>query len=296
MSDVVCRSQSEGRDAGRVGDIVSQQHGGDLGDLGDLGDVALEGSPAVATGLHPLAMVYGGGGVYGIGYTAGIARGLQDGGIPVATAPALGTSAGSWTAAAIALGVTYEEMSKLEPPAIPSRQRDALSDRARLVFGEASHSLVSVSAVCLSSGRRHILNGALHPLADLVAASSAVPGLLPPHRVDGTLYVDGGMWSTTCLDAAAHAESVIVVAPLAGPHMGLMGRTTGLLLERELRGWRRRHRDRVITLIRPNRAAARFVGRNPLDLFEAARGRAVYPVAYEQGLRWAERLLEEQAA
>ena len=198
--------------------------------------VELEGSPAVAEGLHPLSMVYGGGGVFGIGYSAGVARGLEDGGVAVATAPALGTSAGSWTAAALALGLAYDDLADIDPPSVPTRKPGALIDRARAVFGDATHPLVSASAVLVRTGRRHILDGGRYPLADLVAASSAVPGLLPPHRIEGRLYVDGGMWSTASIDAAAHAESVIVIAPLAGPNMGLMGRAAGLMLERELRG------------------------------------------------------------
>lgn len=259
------------------------------------GNVELDGSPAIASGLHELSMVYGGGGVFGIGYTAGVAQGLIDGGVPVATAPALGTSAGSWTAAAIALGISYEEVASLDAPTVPTRQAGALVVRARAVFGEATHPLVSASALAVRSRRRHVLDGGRYPLADLVAASSAVPGLFPPHRIDGRLYVDGGMWSVTSIDAAAEARSVIVVAPLAGPHMGplgLAGRTTGFMLRRELRTWRRRHPDRVITLIRPNAEIARYAGVNPMNLFDADAARAVYPLAHEQGLRWAKRLEE----
>jgi len=117
-----------------------------------------------------------------------------------------------------------------------------------------------------------------------------VPGILPPHRIEGRLYVDGGMWSATSIDAAAAARSVIVVAPLAGGPMGPIGRGAGLLLDRELNSWRKRHPDRRITLIRPNKAIAKYVGLNPMDLFDKDRGKAVYPLAYEQGLRWAERL------
>ncbi len=258
--------------------------------------VELEGSPAVAEGLHPLSMVYGGGGVFGIGYSAGVARGLEDGGVAVATAPALGTSAGSWTAAALALGLAYDDLADIDPPSVPTRKPGALIDRARAVFGDATHPLVSASAVLVRTGRRHILDGGRYPLADLVAASSAVPGLLPPHRIEGRLYVDGGMWSTASIDAAAHAESVIVIAPLAGPNMGLMGRAAGLMLDRELRGWRRRHPNRRITLIRPNQEMAGLAGRTPLSLFDADRARTVYPLAYEQGLRWAQRLHRSQAA
>ena len=98
-----------------------------------------------------------------------------------------------------------------------------LSDLARELFGEQRHPLVAVSAVCVRTRRRHILDGGRYPLADLVAASSAVPGLLPPHRIDGRLYVDGGMWSATSVDAAAEADHVIVVAPLAGPVLGPRG-------------------------------------------------------------------------
>jgi predicted acylesterase/phospholipase RssA len=254
------------------------------------GNVDLDGRPAVVAGPHALSMIYGGGGVFGIGYCIGVAHGLAEGGIPVATAPALGTSAGSWAAAAVALGLSFEDVGAIDVPPVPNRHRGVLADVARTVFGEATHPLVSASAVCLRTRRRHILDGGRYPLADLVAASSAVPGLLPPHRIDGRLYVDGGMWSTTSVDAAADAREVIVVAPLAGPHMGPLGRGAGYLLDRELRTWRRRHPDRRITPIRPNRDIAHHAGRNPMTLFEGDPGRAVYPLAHEQGLRCAARL------
>ena len=84
------------------------------------------------------------------------------------------------------------------------------------------------------------------------------------------------------------------IAALAGPHVGLVGRAAGLLLERELRGWRRRYPDRRIVMIRPDRPMGRFVGRTPLSLFDADRARGVYPLAYEQGRWWAERLLRPE--
>jgi NTE family protein len=240
---------------------------------------------------HPLAMVYGGGGVFGIAYTSGVAQGLVDRGLPVRTAPSLGTSAGSWTASALALGLTYDDFDGLQPPPVPSRRPGILADIARELFGEASHELVSVSAVCVRSRRRHILDGGRYPLADLVAASSAVPGLLPPHRIDGRLYIDGGMWSATSLDAAGEADHVIVVAPLAGTVMGPMGRAAGFLLERELQRWRRRHPESTVTMIRPDRAIAKVAGLHPLALFDDARARDVFPMAYEQGLGLGKQLL-----
>ena len=72
--------------------------------------------------------------------------------------------------------------------------------------------------------------------------------------------------------------------------MGPIGRGAGLLLDRELRAWRSRHPDHRITLIRPNAEIARHAGRNPMGLFDGGRARIVYPLAFEQGLRWAQRL------
>jgi NTE family protein len=258
--------------------------------------VELDGTPAILEKPHPLSMVYGGGGVFGIAYGAGVALGLAERGIPVRTAPALGTSAGSWVAAAVALGLTYDDFADLPSPAVPTR-RPVLYETATDLFGEAStHHLVSASAVHLRSRRRHILDGGECPLADLAAASSAVPGLFPPHRIDDRLYIDGGMWSATSIDAAADAHQVIVVAPLAGTVMGPMGRTAGFLLARELRTWRARHPDASITLIRPNAAIARLAGRNPFGLFDADRARLVYPLALDQGRAWGDQLRATAAA
>ena len=260
------------------------------------GSVDVDGHPALVAARHPLAMVYGGGGVFGIAYACGVAEGLAEAGIPLAGAPALGTSAGSWAAAAVALGLTFEDFTDVHAPMVPNMRPGVLAQVGRQLFGEATHELVSASAVCLSSGRRHLLDGGSFPLADLVAASSAVPGLLPPHRVAGRWYVDGGMWSATSVDAAADADHVIVVAPLAGAVLGMVGRTAGLLLERELRHWKARHPAATITLIRPNRAMARLAGLHPLSLFDEARAREVYPLAVEQGLRRGEQLVRRPEA
>lgn len=260
------------------------------------GNVDLDGLPAIAGPLHPLALVYGGGGAFGIAYNLGVADGLAAAGIPVASAPSLGTSAGSWAATAVAFGISFDAFERIEAPSVPNMRRGVLAELARVLFGEQCHQLVSVSAVCVRTRRRHILDGGRYPLADLVAASSAVPGLFAPHTIDGRLYIDGGMWSATSIDATANAEHVIVVAPLAGRVMGPIGMGAGLLLERELRAWRRRHPQREVSLIRPSSAIAKLAGRNPLGLFDAKRARLVYPMAYEQGLQWGERLPRPQAA
>ncbi|MFA5886054.1 MAG: patatin-like phospholipase family protein [Acidimicrobiia bacterium] len=260
------------------------------------GNVEFDGASAVVGRHHPLAMIYGGGGAFGIAYDLGVAHGLAETGIAVATAPSLGTSAGSWAASALALGVGYEDFQRIDAPSVPSVRRGVLADLARELFGERRHPLVSVSAVCVRSRRRHILSGGRYPLADLVAASSAVPGLLPPHSIDGRLYVDGGMWSATSVDAAASADRVIVVAPLGARVLGPLGRGAGLLLGRELRAWRRRYPGREIELVQPTREIAAMAGRNPLALFDGERARAVYPLALDQGREVGMRLASSSGA
>lgn len=261
----------------------------------EAGAVVLDGDPEIVAEPHALSMVYGGGGPFGIAYGLGVATGLAKTGIDVAGAPSLGTSAGSWVASAMALGVGYERFDGMEAPSVPTR-KDVLIEIARDIFGTARHELVSVSAVCLPSGRRHILDGGRYDLADLIAASSAVPTLFPPHVIEGRQYVDGGMWSATSVDAAADARHVIVIAPLAGPVLGPMGRTAGFMLDRELGRWRRRHRGKTIALVRPNHAIAKLAGRNPMNLFDAARAHEAYPLAVEQGVAWGERLADELAS
>ncbi|HRA33813.1 MAG TPA: hypothetical protein PK748_02730, partial [Acidimicrobiales bacterium] len=122
------------------------------------GAVEVEGGPEILRGPHPLSMVYGGGGVFGIAYGAGVARGLLDAGVPVDRAPSLGTSAGAWVAGAVALGLDYDDFEGLGSPSVPTRSA-VVYRMARQVFGDALHHLVSASAVHLRSRRRHILDG-----------------------------------------------------------------------------------------------------------------------------------------
>lgn len=255
-------------------------------------NVDILGDPMVLESHNELSMVYGGGGVFGIAYCVGVAHGLLEAGIAVDKAPSLGTSAGSWAASCLALGIPFEQIEAMRVPTVPNYKPGLLHDIAHELFGDARHDLVAASAVCLTARRRHIFGGNCHPLADLVAASSAVPGLFLPHNIDGHLYMDGGMWSATSVDAATTADQVIVVAPLAGAVLGPMGLSAGFLLERELRTWRSRHPYCRITLIRPNRPIAMMAGYNPLGLFDKQRATDVYPLARQQGLRWGRRLLE----
>jgi NTE family protein len=128
--------------------------------------------------------------------------------------------------------------------------------------------------------RRVLLSGAEHPLADIVAASSAVPGLFRPARIGSAPYVDGGVRSVVSADLAAPARQLLVVAPLAGSMFGPGGRALERMLRREIARWERTTGGKA-HLIRPDAEVA-GLARTPLHLFDNARAKAAYSRAYAQ--------------
>jgi NTE family protein len=53
-------------------------------------------------------------------------------------------------------------------------------------------------------------------LVDAVTASTALPGLVPRHSINGTRYIDGGVRSTDNADLASGYANVVVLSPLGG--------------------------------------------------------------------------------
>jgi len=244
---------------------------------------------------NSLAVSYGGGGLFGIAYLLGVSEALVDGGVRLDLAPSLGTSAGSWAAAAIGLGIRWQTALDVlgdDVPRVPDPRSGRLRSVAAEIFGEQRAPLMRAVVCSLPTLRRVVLSGADHAVADLVAASSAVPGLLAPHRIDGHRYVDGGVRSMVSADLADPARDLLVMAPIAGPMFGPAGRLTERSLRREMREWRAANSGCHLWLIRPNHAIAELA-RRPDQLFDVERARRCYPRAYEQGAgilsRWNER-------
>ncbi|MGB8649904.1 MAG: patatin-like phospholipase family protein [Mycobacteriales bacterium] len=231
----------------------------------------------------PVTAVYGGGGPFGIAYGLGVTHALRDAGVPLESCDAIGTSAGSWVASCLATGVGFEELRDQAPVRVPNLRPGWLRGVARDLFGTVQDGRVRASAVRLPTLRRRLLDGGRLPLADLVAASSAVPGLFAPARVGRHLYVDGGVRSMASANLAPAADHLLVVAPIAGPMFGPGGRAMELLLAEEMRRWERRTGGRA-HLIRPDTAIAGLAS-TPLHLFDKARAVDVYPMAYAQGAR-----------
>lgn len=228
----------------------------------------------------PVGAVLGGGGLFGIGYALGIVEGLSHSGVTLTGAPLLGTSAGSWAAAAIALGVDVQDLLSIDAPSFPNPKPGVLAAAARGVFGEQRSSLVRVCACSLPRLRRTVFDGADHALADLVAASSAVPGLLAPHLIDGVRYVDGGMRSGTSVDFGPEADHLYVVAPLAGAMWGPFRRLIDRGMHREIARWKDRFSG-TVTLYTPVDVAAN-IAQNPRHLFDKGRAVEAYYCGLEQ--------------
>jgi NTE family protein len=232
--------------------------------------------------LPRYAGVFGGGGLFGIGYAMGIMSGLRDHGIDLNKYPMLGTSAGSWAAAATALGVSHDDLIQLEVPRFPNPRRGVLQDSAREVFGNRTASNVRVVVTQVPSLRRTVLSGAETSLAELVAASSAVPGLLAPQRINGKSYVDGGVRSGCSVDLADGAATLIVITPLAGAMFGPFGRFVEGRTDREQAIWLEQHGGKFIEFS-PRKTTA-DVARLPQHLFDQSRAVEAYHRGRDEAL------------
>ena len=118
--------------------------------------------------------MYGGGGLFGIGYTLGVAEALVDDGTDLSQVPALGTSAGSWAAAGLVEGIRFLDALAFIGDAVPrlpdprSGRLERVSDR---LFGPDVYCpTVRVVACSVPRVHRTVLSGAGHPVGELVAS------------------------------------------------------------------------------------------------------------------------------
>jgi len=228
-----------------------------------------------------LSLVFGGGGAFGIAWHLAVLAALRDAGFPVKGAPAVGTSAGAWACAALRLDVGVEAFESVGDLAVPDLRRGVLEGVAREIFGDVSVADAKISAVSLPLLRRRMYHAHEHSVADLVAASSAVPGLFAPHYIGGVAHIDGGVRSVDSSDHASSGRLLVASMPLGGPLMGPVGRAIEASTRFGLGQWRRRHGGETF-LLRPGRRLATFIGMRPTKLFDVSLAHEVYPIAYEQ--------------
>ena len=241
--------------------------------MGETGDVPTSRVPS-------LAGVFGGGGLFGIGFAMGVLEGLKPRGIDLSEVPLLGTSAGSWAAAATALEVPFQVMADMRVPSFPNPKPGLLAGIAREIFGDQTDPLIHVVACSLPRLKRTILDGGKYPLSELVAASSAVPALLSPHVIDGNRYVDGGVRSGTSVDYGPVAKNLVDIAPLAGAMWGPFARFVDNGMHKEVALWKERTGGKVLIFTPHNIAAS--IARNPVHLFDKARAIEAYNLGREE--------------
>ncbi len=121
-------------------------------------------------------------------------------------------------------------------------------------------------------------------LARAVAASCAVPGLVPPITLNGRRYMDGGLRSSTNADMAAGFDLVLVVA-FAAP--GERGARMAARLAEEVESLQ--DGGTIVVAVTPDEAALEAIGAQPMD---ARRRPAAASAGLAQGVTQAPVLAE----
>lgn len=246
------------------------------------------------------ALVLGGGGVTGVAWELGLLAGLADAGIDLLAADLfVGTSAGSVVAAQVTSGAPLAELyqsqlagtgsevsARIGPRTLAGIGLAMLRTRDERAFRRRVGRMALAARTMPEPERRAIIASRLPshtwpaarlrvtaadaetgefvvfdrdsgvPLVDAVGASCAVPGVWPPVTIGGRRYIDGGIRSATNADLAAEADRIVIVAPVnagGGPIPRLADQVTAL------------RRTAAVTVVRPDRAARRAIGRNVLD-------------------------------
>jgi NTE family protein len=233
----------------------------------------------------PLAVCFGGGGAFGIGFNMGVAAGLRDAGIDLRRVPMLGTSAGAYTAAALAADVGFEVVAdrwEKFVTVVGRRLWVRTADLTEDLFDDTKGPGVASVALRLLSFRRTILSGDSHRLSDLVAASSSPIPLARPHRVDGRRYMDGGLRRLASADLTPAADLQLVVTPFSHPDQGLIGKRGARQARREIRRWRERVSAEVVHVAASDEIRSVRV-RGMAAIGDMAIGRKVYDLALPLG-------------
>src|SRR5688572_3360833 len=143
-----------------------------------------------------------------------------------------------------------------------------------------------ICAVDLYSGERIAFGHPAAPEASLpeaVLASTSIPGIFPPVRIDGRQYVDGGVASATSLDLATDngCELILCIAPLGYRQDGLVSardpKMWSAMFVRSLfaRSLRRevnsaRERGSHVLVVRPWVSNLKLHGTNSMRAFDRA--------------------------
>jgi predicted acylesterase/phospholipase RssA len=250
--------------------------------------------PTKAAPPPSLTTCFGGGGAFGIAFNLGVAHGLQDAGIPIHRGTLMGTSAGSWAAASVATDMSLEDL--VPTWTIPSHgdlRRRAITSTAQLWSARHDERVIAVAAE-VPLVRRRLLSARRHSLADIVAASSSLPGLAAPHRIGNRFYVDAGLMSPASVDRAPKANLLVVVVPIAAGTLGGVGIAAEAITRFETSKWTLRHR-RPSLFLRPDQRFRPYLRRFS-DLMQVEHVYDIYREARTYGFEHGHHYLDTWVA
>jgi hypothetical protein len=236
-----------------------------------------------------------GGGTFAIGWESGFIKGCEDNGMDFKGVPKLGTSGGSFVAGFIEAGVEFEDVASMKQVKLFNRDAGYLYSYANEIFQDEKSEHVSVMVAKPPTWKRPLpeveeLWGGEHTLANMASASSAVPFVFAPHRINGQPYIDGGASLSL---ASAHrlprAEYNLTLLAFGATTLPPVGRALESLTRREQLIWKVRHGGGKTILVRPNTHIADLVKR-PKDIFSFKIGKE----AYKRGRDQAAELLERE--
>jgi NTE family protein len=153
-------------------------------------------------------------------------------------------------------GMRMGALALAAPTVTPAQRREVIA--ARLPFDGWPERPLKITAVDAATGEFVVFNSDSGvPLIDAVCASCAVPGVWPPHEINGRRFVDGGMRSAVNADLAQGCDRVVIVAPIVRGG-GPMIPATRQMAQLQAQG-------AEVTLVSPDVDAAKAIGNNVLD-------------------------------
>jgi len=196
---------------------------------GSSADVARVGRLATGTGI---GLVLGGGGARGFAHI-GVYRALTELGVPVDAVA--GASIGGVMAAAIAVGMSPDEMTRVSArrfrkvldytlPVVSLVKGARITREIEAVFGGMDIEDLVIPYLCVSTDLT-TSRAVAHdrgPVTPAIRAGLAIPGVIPPVPHEGNLLVDGGVLDNLPLEplrSAGLVDTIVAVdvAPPLGP-------------------------------------------------------------------------------
>jgi len=199
---------------------------------------------------------------------------------------AIGAIFGRWLKMAHTTAAEAAEIGKLASTLHREMEPQMLAHVAGLVSLSAwPERRLLVNAVDTQSGERRVFDKHSDvELSRAVAASSAVPGIFPSVTIQGRLYMDGQVHSSTNADALLPnaPELVLVAMPTNSVTAPGIGGHAERMLERELSLLRAAGSRVLVRMPRPEDGA-----RLGTNLMNPARAPEAFAVGLESGRAWA---------